>query len=566
MSSTDNGTFIGHAPHVECGSSDGLALYDKGDTTEGYCFACSQWVPGEVSTRAREKLGNLVFKAKTPEELIAEVVAVYNTHAVRALTDRDISIDTTAYFDVRVGVSQQDGVSVAEHYYPYYADGVLKAYKKRVVASKMFYWVGDKKGTELFGQYQARATGSKRLIITEGECDAMAAYQMLRDADRGTEWEKYLPAVVSISCGAATAVTELAAQLAFLNQFDEIVLCFDGDEPGQLAVKDCAALMPSKIKVATLSEKDANDMLRKGKHAEFKRAVVFKADVPKPSGVIRIADVFDSARKKAEWVLPWPWPTLTRLTFGRRRGELIGVGAGVGVGKTNFWHQLIEQVACVDQSKIGVFMLEEAPAMTAKMIAGKFAGVQFHDPSATYPQEVLDEALRLIEDKVVLFRHEGAKDWEEIKQAIRFMVLAEGCKDIIIDPLSALTYHVDSSQANDLLNEIMGDLASLVQQLSFTCYYSSHLNPPQTGAPHEEGGRVKEHQFTGSRAMIKWSNYIIGLERNKQADDETVRNTTTCRLLKDREHGNAGTFAIYYDKQTGKYLEPNYEAPAGVTY
>src|SRR3569623_3774912 len=101
----------------------------------------------------------------------------------------------------------------------------------------MFYWVGDKKGTELFGQYQARATGSKRLIITEGESDAMAAYQMLRDADRGTEREKYLPAVVSISCGADTAVKELAAQIAFLYQIDEIEMSFDGDETGQHDVK-----------------------------------------------------------------------------------------------------------------------------------------------------------------------------------------------------------------------------------------------------------------------------------------------------------------------------------------
>lgn len=29
----------------------------------------------------------------------------------------------------------------------------------------------------------------------------------------------------------------------------------------------------------------------------------------------------------------WPFPTLTKLTYGRRKGELYGFGAGVGVGK-----------------------------------------------------------------------------------------------------------------------------------------------------------------------------------------------------------------------------------------
>lgn len=553
---TDSGVFIGHTAHEECGSRDGLALYDKGEKTDGYCFACAKWVPAEASAAARKKFGSLVFTPKTAEELAAAVYSVYAECPVKSLADRAISEETAAYFGVRVGLSQTDGSTPVEHYYPYAEGGTVKAYKRRTIATKTFSWVGDKRGTALFGQHQAAVAGSKRLVVCEGECDAMAAWQMLREESRGTEWEKYVPSVVSISSGAASALKELGAQLPFLHLFEEIVLCFDQDEPGQLATKEVAQLLPDKIKAAALSDKDPNDMLRKGKQKDFIRAVVFKPAVVKPSGVIRVGDVFESARKKAEWGLPWPWPTLTKLTYGRRRGELIGIGAGVGVGKTAWWHQLIEHVAYVDKGKIGVFMLEEPPAKTAKMIAGKFCGVQFHDPAAQYPQELLDSALNQIGDSVILYRHEGEKAWDDIKAAIRYMVLVEEVRDIIIDPLSALTYHTDSSSTNDLLNTIMGDLASMVQALGFTCYYSSHLNPPQTGAPHEEGGRVKEHQFTGSRAMVKWSNFILGLERNKQAEDATERNTTTCRLLKDREFGNSGTFPIYYDKTTGRYLEP----------
>jgi twinkle protein len=61
--------------------------------------------------------------------------------------------------------------------------------------------------------------------------------------------------------------------------------------------------------------------------------------------------------------------------------------------------------------------------------------------------------------------------------------------------------------------------------------------------------------------MIRFSNYVIGLERDKQAQDPIERNTTTVRILKDRDFGTASgeTFSIFYDQSTGRYLEQNQE-------
>ena len=66
--------------------------------------------------------------------------------------------------------------------------------------------------------------------------------------------------------------------------------------------------------------------------------------------------------------------------------------------------------------------------------------------------------------------------------------------------------------------------------------------------------------------MIKWSHYILGLERDTQAQDEEVRNTATLRILKDREFGNTGLFNIFYDGKNRKFLEPSYIKPEGVNY
>jgi twinkle protein len=400
----------------------------------------------------------------------------------------------------------------------------------------------------------------------------MAAYQMLTDLERGTQYEQYKPAVVSLTRGAdksddgTKVVNELAAQQAFINKFEQVVLLFDQDEAGQKSAAAVARLWPDKVRIAKLPMKDANDMLRAGKAQEFKRAVIWNADQYKPSGIVRVADVFEKARKKAEYGLPYPWPTLTKLTYGRRRGEMIGIGAGVGCGKTTFWHQLEHQIINIDKGKVGVFMLEEPTAKTLKMIAGRFAGKNFHDPATVYAQEELDAAINRLSDHIILWDNQEDSKWESIKSAIRHMVLVEGCKDIILDPISALTFHLDSSKTNDELNKIFGEVSAMTQALGFTLYYSSHLNPPESGPPHEEGGRVKAAQFTGSRAMIKWSHYIIGLERNTQAVDEDERNTVTCRILKDREFGNTGYFPIKYNKSTGDFMEPVNYKPEGVTY
>ncbi len=105
----------------------------------------------------------------------------------------------------------------------------------------------------------------------------------------------------------------------------------------------------------------------------------------------------------------------------------------------------------------------------------------------------------------------------------------------------------------------MSELAGLTHELDFSLYYFCHLNPPQSGAPHERGGKVHEGQFTGSRAMMRWSHYLFGLERNKDPElPEQERNTSHLVLLKDREFGASGKFPIYWDPKTGSYLEPTF--------
>jgi len=49
---------------------------------------------------------------------------------------------------------------------------------------------------------------------------------------------------------------------------------------------------------------------------------------------------------------------------------------------------------------------------------------------------------------------------------------------------------------------------------------------------------------------------VIGLERNGQAEDETERNTTKVRVLKNRFSGTTGPCcSLLYSKHTGRMVE-----------
>jgi twinkle protein len=49
---------------------------------------------------------------------------------------------------------------------------------------------------------------------------------------------------------------------------------------------------------------------------------------------------------------------------------------------------------------------------------------------------------------------------------------------------------------------------------------------------------------------------VIALERNQQAEDENIANTTTIRILKNRYTGETGIAChLHYNKDTGRMIQ-----------
>ena len=486
------------------------------------------------------------YKEIKDEEPVRMDLELIKTFPITDLKERGISKSTAEHFRVRTSYSTNTGEANA-YYFPLTKDGRLVAYKKRSLP-KDFAIISDRslKGVsiDMFGQAKSKQSGHK-LLIVEGLEDCMAAYQMLYSDP------KWPPSVVAIG---SDAVKPVADNLSFINSFDEVLLCLDQDKAGQVAQAQIAKLIGDKVRIVRIPLKDPNEMLLKGKEKEFKDAF-YSAKPYVPEGFITVQDVFEEATKMPEWGLSWPWPTLTELTYGIRPGEIIYFGAGVKIGKSSAVDAIIHHFHHHHKKLPAIFKFEEPVPMTVRKLAGKIANKQFHIPDADFDQSDLIDAVHRLEDKVIIYDNYGSTKWDVLQSAIRHAVVVWGCNPVIIDPLTRLVSGMDSAQANTELDRISDELSKMAIDLNFTPMVFCHLKAPVTGKTHEEGGEVRSAQFTGSRSMMGVCHYMIGLQRNKKAEDPIERNTTTFVLLEDRVFGKFGKFEVFFDSETGSYEE-----------
>lgn len=463
---------------------------------------------------------------------------------VRPLTKRSITEATCKKFGYVVGKNTRgEPVQIASYRD---ASGQIVAQKLRT-ADKKFSILGAGQEMPLFGQTLWKE-GGRRVVVTEGEIDALSVSQAF-----GNTWP-----VVSLPNGAAAAKSAVQRAIEFLQSFEEVVLFFDSDAAGRKAADDCAPLFsPGKVRIAELPYKDANEALKAGDVKAITTAV-YQARAYRPDGIVGLSEIRDRVLTAPEVGRPWCFPRLTRVTYGRRLGDVIGLGAGSGVGKTDFFTQQIAFDVCDLQIPCGVLYLEQPVGETGKRIAGKEAGRRFWVPDDGWTTDELVAAYDRLQSTNRLFLYDsfGAADWPTISSKIRYFATALGCQHIYLDHLTALAAAEDDERK--ALEGIMAELAGMAKELNVVLHYVSHLSTPE-GKPHEEGGRVMGRHFKGSRAIIFWSHFLMGLER----DTQEPKQPTTLRVLKDRFTGQATgfTMGLAYNPSTGRLIECDLPAP-----
>lgn len=519
-----------------CGSSDGVVHYRREDGTDfTLCYVC-------------KKVGN-------PEDNVIPLPST-KKESMKHKPDfdagvfkswRDVNMATMQFFNVRI---VGDNI-----YYPYSKDGVTTGYKVRSLKDKKFFVDGSVTGCALFGQ-DLFSAGGKAVTVTEGELDALSAFQMA-----GSKWP-----TVSLINGAGSAVKDCQANYEWLDSFESIYIVFDADEPGQKAAVAVADLFGPKAKIMKHlpGHKDANDYLQANKAKEFVERW-WQSQPYEPDGILCTADLWNEVAEPLERApVDYPYTGVNKLTYGIRPAELVTITAGSGLGKSQFMRELVWHIKCKTDEKIGMLFLEEGKRKTTEALMSLAANKPLHLPQEFLTDEERDSARKERREafdevhgdrRLFLYDYFGSDKLEHIISKLRYMVKSIGCRYLFLDHVTMLVSSQEYGDERKLIDEIMTKLRMFVQETDVSLFVVSHLKRPP-GQGHEEGATTSLAQLRGSGSIGQLSDIVIGLERNGQADDETERNTTFIRVLKNRFSGLTGPCgAALYRKETGRMLE-----------
>jgi twinkle protein len=505
--------FLQHEPCPSCGSKDNLARYTDG---HAYCFGCEYYE-----------------HAKKLEEVMHSDLSNIE---YRPIVSRKINLDTCKKYNYKFATYNSQLVHVAD-----YGNNNFKLRFK----DKTFAWLGDAKQVGLFGENLFRDKG-KRITIVEGELDCLSVSQVY-----GNQWP-----VVSLKNGAHSAAKDVAKSLEFLQGFTEVIICFDQDEPGKKAAKAVAELFqPGQAKIARLPLKDANEMLVAGKTKELLNCL-WDAKVYRPDGIVDAYELFDAVVNQPKIdSIPYPFASINKKTHGLRKGELLTITAGTGIGKSQFCRELAYHLI-LQNKKIGYIALEENLRKSAEGLVS----IDINTPLHLSTEEIDKNKIKKSFDKlfssnnVLFYNHFGSLEFGNLLSKIRYLAKGLKCEYIVLDHISIVVSGLESGDERRSIDNVMTGLRSLVEETNIGLILVSHLRRALTEKGHEEGGHTTLSQLRGSAGIGQLSDMVIGLERNQQSEKNST--TTTVRILKNRFSGETGVACkLNYDPTTGRLAE-----------
>lgn len=565
--------FVKHEPCEKCGSSDGKAVYSDGSF---YCWVCSAVKPSQDYLDSKSQDKNYKVKSKIERKEDMEIKPstkpaitdeenqeIKSNTSTKAKGFRGIRDEIYQMFGVRHSFDETTG-EVTEQYYPVTQDGQLSGYKIREVPKNFRSKGRTGADCELFMQFKFNR-GGKYILITEGEVDSLSAYQMLHDYNkgRGSDFET---AVVSPTTGAQSK-KQIAGQYKFLDQFDQIILCYDNDKAGKEAAEEIVKYLPKgKVKIMQMRYKDANDYLETQKQKEFIQDF-YNAKAYVPAGVVGSSQLYDRLLDAVN-VKKIPLPP-----FMRKLDDMIGsielgtigvLAAGTGAAKTTFTNEMVYYWLFNSPYKVGIVSLEltcgqYAQALLSRHIENKINNIKDPEEKLKFlaqdkVKEKAEELFKTAEglDRfMVIDERDGSV--EVLQDKIEEMIISCDCKVIISDPISDIFDSLTIEQQA----QFMKWQKSLVKNYNVTFINIAHI---RKGSSNKEsastGSFVPEEAIIGSSTLIKSASWVVMLQRDKYAEDDVVRNTTHITLSKNRSQGVTGKAgSIYYCNQTHRLYD-----------
>lgn len=537
-----------------CGSSDGLNIFEEDGVRSGYCFSSKHDEKTKYfNSKALSEIpeSDVIYVEKEPKDIswVDELQTLDNP-------ERGLKRGAYAHFGVKHGVSRQDGRTVTETYYPLLDDtSDAVGYKVRIHNPKGFYGLGFVRKALPFGWKQALELGGYTLYITEGEEDTVALY---------TAWfreKKQKVAVISLKQGSESVIKSLQPILKHItDKWKQVVFLPDMDDAGSTATKDIRALFPADypVKIAKYTEKDSNEMVKKGKEKELVSSC-YNAGVPLSSAIKEFTlEDFEIVKEAPEFGISFPYEGLTELLRGIRLGTTVYIAAPEKAGKSTLVNEIATHLMLTHNEPIFAIKPEESEEGTLRRMAGSAVGRVFHDPKVRVNPEDVDKASKLLAGKLFVLERNQTPDWKEIRQLMREANLSRGIKYFFIDPITNLSSGMSNSDRDSFLSGMTREVAEDAKSLGYTVFLFCHLKTVKEGLAWSEGRVATADDFAGSRSMVQSCDVAIAMQAWMLTEGENyeyLNRRRVLHVLREREYNAVGKVELIWNTSRGKLQE-----------
>lgn len=404
-----------------------------------------------------------------------------------------------------------------------------------------------------------RVSPEKPLLICEGELDCASALTA-----------GYINAV-SVPFGAGN-FHWIEENWDWLEQFDEIIVWSDSDEPGEKMRKECIYRLGSwrtkyiqtppyfeKEDGGRIKLKDVNDCLQAG-GKEFVLGLIGDAkDVPVNS-VIDYADIEELDMTKVGGVKTGLKP-IDRELVKLYNGTLTILSGRPGSGKTS----LIDQIAATamdEGNPVFLFSKELPPRLSANwfntIIAGRRNLKMIEQPGSNpyyvVPYETQKKMQSFYKNKLLIYKDSEPNDAESVMRSAEECVRKYGAKLVILDNLMMLDLKATTDGMNLAQTKLVNNLINFSSKFDIAVILIAHPRKTQ-----DMNSDVSMYDISGSSNIINLAIRSIGLRRVSKKEKEDPRNKwcnydVVLTIMKDRLFGKQDVqIGLWYDNRSRRF-------------
>ena len=388
------------------------------------------------------------------------------------------------------------------------------------------------------------------LLVTEGEFDCLSAI------------ESGFKNAVSIPSGVNSTNEWINTNWTFLEQFEEIILWFDNDDPGRKGAREVYnRLSNDSVKIVNYTKhNDINEALYKEGKEEILEAIE-KAQTPVIEGIYTLDNIEDFNIYEAE-KLKTGFEAIDNKIIGMVFGSLNIFTGRNGAGKSTILNQMYIGEALRQNYKCFIFSGELVASNVKDWLISTLANEQdfktIESKSGLIYKRVDNSSRSFIteriKDKIFLY---GDEDYNINIILKKMEILAKrfGVKVFCIDNLMVI--EEDLVDEYKMQTSIVKKLKNFAKKYNCMVHLVAHPRKSQNVD-------VNKDDVAGSANITNLADYVTSIER--KFNEDGTDDITKLSILKNRHTGKNVSIELKYDDIRHRFYSSSMMEELNVNY